>query len=66
MRKMTDALKLVAGDGMKNLLARLTTNRFSAAAAGALVTAIIQSSSVTTVMVVSFVSAGVMTFTPMD
>ncbi len=63
MRKMTDALKLVAGDGMKNLLARLTTNRFSAAAAGALVTAIIQSSSVTTVMVVSFVSAGVMTFT---
>lgn len=63
MRKMTDALTLVAGDGMKNVLARLTTNRFSAAAAGALVTAIIQSSSVTTVMVVSFVSAGVMTFT---
>ncbi len=62
MRKMTDSLKLVAGDGMKNVLARLTTNRFSAAAAGALVTAIIQSSSVTTVMVVSFVSAGVMTF----
>lgn len=63
MRKMTDSLKLVAGDGMKNILARLTTNRFSGAAAGALVTAIIQSSSVTTVMVVSFVSAGVMNFT---
>ena len=63
MRKMTESLKLVAGDGMKNIMARLTTNRFSAAAAGALVTAIIQSSSVTTVMVVSFVSAGIMTFT---
>ena len=62
MRKLTDALKTVAGEGMKTLLARLTTNRFSAAAAGALVTAVIQSSSVTTVMVVSFVSAGVMSF----
>ncbi len=62
MTKMTEALKIVAGDGMKNVLAKLTTNRFTAAGAGALVTAIIQSSSVTTVMAVSFVSAGVMTF----
>ncbi|SET31851.1 phosphate:Na+ symporter [Nitrosomonas marina] len=62
MRKMTEALKIVAGGGMKNVLARLTSNRFSAVTAGALVTAVIQSSSVTTVMVVSFVSAGVMTF----
>ncbi len=62
MAKKTEALKIVAGDGMKNVLGRLTTNRFTAAGAGALVTAIIQSSSVTTVMAVSFVSAGVMTF----
>ena len=60
MEQMTDALKLVAGSGMKNLLARLTTNRFKAAFAGAFVTAIIQSSSVTTVIVVGFISAGLM------
>ena len=52
MRKMTDALKTVAGGGMKKLLAKLTTNRFTGAIAGALVTAVIQSSSITTVLVV--------------
>lgn len=60
MRQMTDALKTVAGGGMKTLLSRLTSNRFSAAFAGALITSIIQSSSVTTVLVVGFVSAGLM------
>ncbi len=60
MEQMTDALKLLAGGGMKKLLARLTTNRFSAAFAGAFVTAVIQSSSVTTVLVVGFISAGLM------
>ena len=60
MEQMTDALKLVAGSGMKNLLAQLTTNRFKAAFAGAFVTAAIQSSSVTTVIVVGFISAGLM------
>ena len=60
MEQMTDALKQVAGGGMKKLLARLTTNRFSAAFAGAFVTAVIQSSSVTTVLVVGFISAGLM------
>lgn len=60
MEQMTDALKLVAGGGMKRLLARLTTNRFKAAFAGATVTAVIQSSSVTTVLVVGFISAGLM------
>lgn len=60
MQQMTDALKLVAGGGMKRLLARLTTNRFSAAFAGAFVTAVVQSSSVTTVLVVGFISAGMM------
>jgi phosphate:Na+ symporter len=63
MGTMTDALKQVAGAGMKNLLARLTRNRFSGALSGALVTAVIQSSSVTTVLVVGFVSAGLMTLT---
>ncbi|MEM6430800.1 MAG: Na/Pi cotransporter family protein [Deinococcota bacterium] len=61
MDYMTDALKLVAGDGMKNILARLTSNRFSGVFAGAFITSIIQSSSVTTVLVVGFISAGLMT-----
>ena len=57
MRQMTEALKVVAGGGMKELLARLTVNRFAAAGAGAIVTAVIQSSSVTTVMIVGFISS---------
>ncbi|REL28114.1 Na/Pi cotransporter family protein [Thalassotalea euphylliae] len=61
MEQMSDALKASAGDQMKNLLSKLTTNRFSAAISGAAVTSIIQSSSVTTVLVVGFVSAGLMT-----
>ena len=61
MEQMTNALKIVAGDGMKSLLAKLTTNRFNAAFAGAFVTSVIQSSSVTTVLVVGFISAGLMT-----
>ncbi len=61
MEQMTDALKRVAGDGLSKLLGKLTTNRFTAAISGALVTAIIQSSSVTTVLVVGFISAGLMT-----
>ncbi len=60
MRQMTESLKIVAGGGMKNLLARLTVNRFAAAIAGAIVTAVIQSSSVTTVLVVGFISAGLL------
>ncbi|MFT5409394.1 MAG: phosphate:Na+ symporter, partial [Verrucomicrobiales bacterium] len=61
MRKMTEALKLVAGARMKSFLARLTSNRFSAAFAGAGVTAVIQSSSVTTVLVVGFITSGLLT-----
>jgi len=61
MEQMTDALKAAAGARMQSILGRLTTNRFSGAAVGALVTAVIQSSSVTTVLVVGFVSAGLMT-----
>lgn len=60
MRRMTEALKTVAGDNMTNLLERLTTNRFTAAIAGATITAVIQSSSVTTVLVVGFISAGLL------
>ena len=61
MRRMTEALKTVAGSGMKSLLAKLTANRFTAAFAGAVITAVIQSSSVTTVLVVGFISAGLLT-----
>ncbi|MCP4006249.1 MAG: Na/Pi cotransporter family protein [bacterium] len=60
MEKMADALKLAAGDQMKNILAKLTTNRVMGLFTGAFVTAVIQSSSVTTVLVVGFISAGLM------
>lgn len=62
MRKMTDALKAVAGNRMKMLLARLTRNRFTGLASGALITATVQSSSVTTVLLVGFITAGLMNF----
>ena len=55
MEKMADALKAVAGARMKSILAGLTTNRVMGALTGAIVTAIIQSSSVTTVLVVGFI-----------
>ncbi len=60
MEQMADALKAVAGERMKSILARLTTNRIAGVATGAFVTAIIQSSSVTTVLVVGFITAGLM------
>jgi len=60
MDLMAASLKLVAGERMKDLLARLTTNRFMGVFSGALVTAVIQSSSVTTVLTVGFASAGLM------
>ncbi len=61
--QMSDSLKLIAGDGMRKVLASLTTNRFTGALAGAIVTAIVQSSSVTTVLVVGFISAGLISLT---
>jgi phosphate:Na+ symporter len=61
MDRLTTTLKTVAGDRMKTTLARLTGNRVSGFATGAGVTAVIQSSSVTTVLVVGFISAGLMT-----
>jgi phosphate:Na+ symporter len=60
MEQMANALKRVAGDRMKTILATLTTNRFIGAVTGAFVTAVIQSSSVTTVLMVGFISAGLM------
>jgi phosphate:Na+ symporter len=60
MEQMTGALKHAAGSGMRSLLAGLTRNRFLALFTGAFVTAVIQSSSVTTVLVVGFISAGLM------
>ena len=60
MEQMAENLKAAAGHQMKLLLAKLTTNRVMAACTGAVVTAVIQSSSVTTVLVVGFVSAGLM------
>ncbi len=62
MEKMADALKAVAGERLKSVLAKLTTNRVTGALTGAFVTAIIQSSSVTTVLVVGFITAEVMSF----
>jgi phosphate:Na+ symporter len=57
---MTQALKSAAGDYMKDILGKLTRNRFVGVGMGAMVTAIIQSSSVTTVILVGFISAGLM------
>jgi len=60
MNMMSDGLELAAGDKMKTILEKLTTNRFLGIGVGALITAVIQSSSATTVMVVGFVNAGLM------
>jgi phosphate:Na+ symporter len=60
MEQMADALKAVAGDSMKQVLAKLTNSRIMGLITGAFVTAVIQSSSVTTVMLVGFVTAGLM------
>lgn len=60
MQKMSDGLKAAAGKQMNTLLAKLTTNPVMGTITGALVTAVIQSSTVTTVLVVGFVSAGIM------
>jgi phosphate:Na+ symporter len=61
--RLVAALKAVAGKGLRNILAGLTGNRYLGALTGALVTAVIQSSSVTTVLVVGFVSTQLMSLT---
>lgn len=59
---LTDGLKDLAGNALRRALARFTTNPVSGAATGAVTTAIIQSSSATTVTAIGFVGAGLMTF----
>lgn len=60
---LSEGLRRVAGDTLKTLLAKMTSNRLMGAVTGAFVTAVLNSSSVTTVLVVSFITAGVMTLT---
>ncbi len=61
MKMMSEALQKVAGDKMRSILSSMTSNRFMGILTGLLVTMVIQSSSATTVMVVSFVNAGLLT-----
>ncbi len=61
MQMMSSGLEAAAGSRMKTILERLTANRFMGVLVGALITAAVQSSSATTVMVVGFVNAGMMT-----
>ncbi len=58
--QMTTSLRAVAGERMRDVLSRITTNKFIGVFSGAFTTAVIQSSSVTTVLAVGFVSAGLM------
>ncbi|MDX9853903.1 MAG: Na/Pi cotransporter family protein [Tenuifilaceae bacterium] len=60
MKMMSESLQKVAGDKMRNILAAMTSNRFKGILTGMLVTMVVQSSSATTVMVVSFVNAGLL------
>ena len=63
MKLMSEALQKVAGGRLRNFLAAMTSNRFMGVITGLSITAIIQSSSATTVMIVSFVNAGLLTLT---
>lgn len=60
MQMMSNGLEMAAGNKMKQILEKLTANRFVGVLVGALITAVIQSSSATTVMVVGFVNSGLM------
>ena len=61
MNLTSDGLETACGNKMKNILKKLTSNRFVGVLVGAIITILIQSSSATTVMVVGFVNAGMMT-----
>jgi phosphate:Na+ symporter len=63
MKVMSDGLEQSAGNKMESIIEALTKNRFLAVIVGAVVTVLVQSSSATTVMVVGFVNAGIMTLT---
>ncbi|MDD3404691.1 MAG: Na/Pi cotransporter family protein [Paludibacteraceae bacterium] len=60
MKLMSEGLQKAAGDKLRNILAMMTNNRFVGALTGIFITALIQSSSATTVMIVSFVNAGLL------
>ena len=60
MKQMSDGLENVSGEKLKGILEKITSNKVMGVLVGTAVTAIIQSSSATTVMVVSFVNAGLM------
>ena len=60
MKVMSEGLQKAAGDRLRNILSAMTRNRFTGMLTGILITALIQSSSASTVMVVSFVNAGLM------
>jgi phosphate:Na+ symporter len=62
MDRLTDSLRVVVGDKARDILERLTKNRITGLFTGAAVTAVVQSSSVTTVLLVGFVTAGLMSF----
>jgi phosphate:Na+ symporter len=63
MKVMSEGIQKAAGDGLQSVLNHITSNRFAAVLTGFLITAIVQSSSATTVMVVSIVNAGLLTLT---
>ena len=63
MKIMSEGLQKFAGDSLRKILTAMTTNRITGVPTGMLITALIQSSSATTVMVVSFVNAGLLTLT---
>ena len=60
MKVMSDGLQKISGDKMRSILSAMTKNRFLGVLTGVLVTALIQSSSATTLMVVSFANAGLL------
>jgi len=63
MKLMSEALQKIAGDNMRNILAKMTSNPVKGVFTGLLITTVIQSSSATTVMMVSFVNAGLLSLT---
>ena len=63
MKSMSDGMQAVAGSRLRGLISLATNNRFSATGVGLVVTCVVQSSSITTVMVIGFVNSGVMQLT---
>ena len=60
MKVMSEGLQKIAGDRMRNILSAMTRNRFAGVITGFIITVLVQSSSASTTMVVSFVNAGLM------